>query len=197
MIEDELVKIWQSSPNQERVKFERSRLMIDVQSTVDQLHQKIKYRDLLEQLAAMAIIPVFAYYAYHIPFILTKIASVLVIVWGIYVIIRLRKAKKHKPSSLTETYLGYLYKTRAYLLIQKNLLDTVLYWYILPAIILMFLFILGLGIAGRVVQIVQMGVVILAIGIAIYVLNKQAVKKQFIPRLQKVEELIKAMEQIS
>ena len=48
MIEDELVKIWQSSPNQERVKFEKSRLMIDVQSSLDRLHRFVKYRDLMD-----------------------------------------------------------------------------------------------------------------------------------------------------
>jgi hypothetical protein len=31
-MEDELVKIWQSSPNTEVIKFEKSRLMVDVQS---------------------------------------------------------------------------------------------------------------------------------------------------------------------
>jgi hypothetical protein len=194
MIEDELVKIWQSSPNQERIKFERSRLMLDVQSSLDRLHWKIKYRDLMEQIAVIATIPVFAYYAYNIPFTLTKIASVLIILFGVYVIIRLRNAKKHKPGALTETYLEYLYKTREYLKVQKNLVDSVLYWYLLPGGVLIFLFILGPGIAGRLPQIIKMGVITTAIGAAGYLLNKRAVKKQFIPRLEKIEELIRVIE---
>jgi len=40
--------------------------------------------------------------------------------------------KKHKPGAFTETYLEYLHQTRNYLLVQKQLLDSVLYWYILP-----------------------------------------------------------------
>jgi hypothetical protein len=197
MIEDELVKIWQSSSNQERIKFEKSRLMIDVQSTLDHLHRKIKYRDLLEQIAVITAIPVFAYYAYSIPSILTKIASVLIILWGIYVIIRIRNAKKHKPGAFTETYLEYLYKSRDYLNIQKQLLDSILYWYILPGMVLMFLFILGPGIAGRLPKIMKVGAGIVTLGVVIYFLNKRAVKKQFIPRLEKIEELINAMEKPS
>ena len=193
-MEDELVKIWQSSPNQERAKFEKSRLMIDVQSAVDHLHKKIKNRDLMEQIGAMVGIPVFAYYAYSIPFILTKIASVLIIFWGIYVLIRLRNAKKHKPSAFTETYLEYLYKTRQYLNIQKQLLDNVLYWYILPAMILVFLFVLGPGISGRLLKVIKVGVGDIALAVALYFLNKRAVKKQFIPRLEKIDELIRVME---
>lgn len=193
-MEDELIKIWQSSPNQERVKFEKSRLMMEVQSTLDDLHKKIKYRDAMEQIAVIVGIPIFAYYAYHIPFVLTKIASVLIIFWGIFVIIQIRRAKRYKPSAFTETYLEYLYKTREYLKIQKQLLDSVLYWYILPAMTLIFLFILGPGIAGRLPKIVKMGVINVAIAAATYFLNKSAVKKQLIPRLEKIDALIKVME---
>jgi hypothetical protein len=194
MIEDELIKIWQSSPNQERVKFEKSRLMIDVQSSVDRFHKGIKNRDLMETIAAILGIPVFVYYSYSSPHILTKIASVLIALWGIYVIIRLRNTRKHKPGALTETYLEYLYKTRDYLKLQKQLLDSVLYWYILPAMIFMFLYILGPGITGRLVKILNLSVGLVAGGAFVYYLNKRAVKKQFNPRLEKIEELIKVME---
>ena len=38
MIEDELIKIWQSSSNQERVKFEKSKLMIELQLSLKRLN---------------------------------------------------------------------------------------------------------------------------------------------------------------
>ncbi len=194
MIEDELVKLWQSSPNRERVKFEKSRLMIDVQSSLETFHRKIKYRDLTEQAAIIMGSPVFVYYAFTIPFILTKIASVLIVLWGIYVFIRLKKAKKHKPGNFAETYLQYLYETRKYLKIQKELIDNVFYWYVLPGMLLMFLFILGPGITGRLQKVIQMGIGIVVSGTVLSYLNKRAVKRQFIPRLEKVESLIKVME---
>src|SRR5882762_8339565 len=112
MIEEELIKIWQSSPNQERIKFEKSRLMIDVQSSMDRLHKNIKYRDLREQIAVAVVIPAFAYTAYAIPHLLSKAASLLIVGWAIYISIRLRNAKKHKPGAFTETYLDYLHKTK-------------------------------------------------------------------------------------
>jgi hypothetical protein len=194
MIEDELVKIWQSSPNQERAKFEKSRLMIDVQSTVDHLHKKIKYRDLTEQIAIIVTIPVFAYYAYSIPYIATKIASVLIIFFGLYVMYRIRSAKKHKPGAFTESYLEYLHKTREYIQIQKQLVENVLYWYILPFMVFMFLFIIGPGFSGREIIVLKMMGISTALGAAVYYLNKRAVRKQFIPRLEKVDELIRVLE---
>lgn len=194
-MEDELVKIWQSSPNQERVKFEKSRLMIDVQSSMDRLDRHIRYRDLKEQIAVALVIPFFAYTAYEIPHTLSKIASILIIGWGMYIFVKLRNAKKHKPSAFTETYLEYLHKTRHYLEIQKELLDSVLYWYILPGITLTMMFVLGfLGIPGKSKFIINMAILNVVLAIVTYVLNKRSVKKQYTPRLAKLDELIKVME---
>ncbi len=196
MIEGELIKIWQSSPNQERVKFEKSRLMIEMQSSVDDLHRKIKNRDLREQLAALIVIPVFAYYVYLVPFLLSKIASALVIVWVVYVLLRLRKAKKHKPGAYTETYLEYLYKTRQYIEIQKHMIDSVLSWYILPGWAILNLFLSGfIGVPGKLKWIIQTEALSVVVGIATYILNKRAVKKQFTPRLEKIDELINVLKQ--
>jgi hypothetical protein len=198
MMEEELIKIWQSSPNQERVKFERSRLMIELQSSMDHFHKKIKYRDLMEQLAVVLIIPVFAYYAYSIPQTLTKVASVLIIFWGIYIVVRIRNAQKNKPGAFTETYMEYLYKTREYLRIQKHLLDSVLYWYVLPGFALISLFVLGfIGVPGKSQYITKMMIGNTVLAVSIYLLNKRAVKKEFIPRLEKVDRLIMVMEQPS
>jgi hypothetical protein len=191
MMEEELIKIWQSSPNQERIKFEKSRLIIDVQSSMDHFHKKIKYRDLRELIAAIIVIPIFAYITYAIPFMLSKIASVLTIAWAIYIIIHLRNARKHKPSAFSEAYLEYLYKTKDYLTIQKQLLDSVLYWYIFPGITLTMLFVIGIGVPAKIMRMAILNVVL---AVATYVLNKRAVKKQIMPRLLKVNELISMME---
>lgn len=194
-MEEELIKIWQSSPNQERVKFERSRLMIEVQSNIDRFHQQIKYRDLREQIAVAIVIPAFAYSAYAVPHLLSKVASILIIGYGIFIVVRLRNAKKRKPGMVNETYLDYLHKMKGYLLDQKKLLDTVLYWYILPGMTLTMMFFLGFGITGRIAQIIKMGLANVVLAIATLFLNKKAVKEQITPRLEKINHLISMLEQ--
>ena len=197
MIEDELIKIWQSSPNQERVKFHKSRLMIELQSSLDRFHRTIRNRDLTETIAAITVIPIFAYYAYIIPHTLTKIASVLIGVWAVYVVIRLRKARRNKPGAFTESYQEYLYKTREYLIVQKKLLDTVLYWYLLPGFVLILLFLMGfIGIPEKHTYIIRTGTFAFVLGIFVYFLNRRAVKKHIAPRLEKVDELIKVMREV-
>ena len=195
MIEEELIKIWQSSPNQERIKFERSRLMIDVQSSIDHLHKQVKYRDLVEQIAVIIVIPSFMSMAYSIPYLVSKVASVLIVCWAIYVFLRLRNAKKNKPCAVTENYLEYLHKTKEYLYIQKKLLDNVIYWYILPSMTFMFLFLLGfIGVPGKLGDVIGMSAIVVSLEVASYFLNRQAVKKQILPGLEKVDNLIYAME---
>ncbi len=53
MIEDELIKIWQSSSKQELIKFEKSKLMIELQSSLNRLHRWWKYLELSETLLAV------------------------------------------------------------------------------------------------------------------------------------------------
>ena len=195
MIEDELINIWQSSASEERVKFEKSRLMIEVQNSLDRFNRAIKYRDLRETIAAFIVIPAFTYYIYLVPHTLSKIASGLIAVWSIILIIRLKQAKKNKPGSCSESYLEYLQKTKAHLLGQKGLLDTGLYWFILPFNAFMFLFLAGfVGVPGKTNYIIGVVVASIVLGFILFYLNKRAVKKAIIPRLEKVEELIKAME---
>ncbi|SMG45049.1 hypothetical protein SAMN03080602_03399 [Arenibacter troitsensis] len=192
-MEDELIKIWQSSPNQERIKFEKSKLMIDVQSSLDRFHRTIKYRDLMETIPGIIIIPIFVYIAYTIPFTLSKIGAIWIILSIIYIIIRLQKAKKIRPGSFTETYRDYLIKTKQYLFIQKKLLDTVIYWYFSPIAIGIVLFSIG-AINNIKDLLVNLGGLIVS-GIIVYILNKRAIKKQITPRLKKIDELLKVMEE--
>lgn len=192
MIEDELVKLWQSSPNQERIKFDKSRLMLDVQSAIDKLERAIKFRDLRETIAVAIISPFFIYMGYIIPSILTKIACGLIVLYGIFVVFWLNRAKKYKPGPLTSTYLEYLRKAKQHLDAQKHLLDTVWYWYILPAYVSFSLFTLG---SGTTEVIIRIQVLLIALCGAIYYLNKRAVTKTLVPKLAKIEAAIQVMEQ--
>jgi hypothetical protein len=197
MMEDELIKIWHSSPNQERIKFENSRLILDMQTNLDRFHRAVKIRDLTEIGAAILVIPIFVYQVYAIPFPLSKIASGLIVVWVVYVIYLLRRAKKHKPGNYTETYIDYLHKSRKYIGVQKKLSNTILYWYILPSSFAAILFIIGGHVGGRIdtrsLIIMILGIVVMGVGI--YLWNKRAIRKFIIPKQEKIKELLKVMKE--
>lgn len=196
MIEDELINIWQSSSNQERLKFEKSKLMIELQSSLGRLHRWWKYIERVNIISALITIPLFIAIVYWAPFTSTKIASVLVIVWAIYVGIRMSSIKKIKPSDLEENYLQYLEKTRVYLLAQKKLLETSLNWAILTIYPIYLLFFVGIWEKplARYIAVISF-LALVGIGIYEYYLSKRRVKNEIMPRINRIDELIQSLEE--
>tara|TARA_R110000737_G_scaffold225837_1_gene240595 strand:+ start:929 stop:1519 length:591 start_codon:yes stop_codon:yes gene_type:complete len=196
MMEDELIKIWQSSPNQEKIKFEKSKLMIEVQSSLDKIQRSWKYMIIRETIAAIIAIPAFLFITYNVPYTISKIGSIWIVLAVIYILIRLKSAKKHKPTDFTETYIDYLYKTKDYLNAQKKLLDTVLYWYVLPVFpgyVLILLGFIHIPEKRKIIIIAALAFVVMAI--LAHFLNKRGVRKEFDPRLKKIDELIQVLEE--
>lgn len=191
MIEDELIRIWQSSSNQERIKFEKSKLMIELQSSLGRLHRWWRYLELADVIGAIIGILSFIFIAFWIPFTTSKIASVLIIMWLVQLIIRVLGIKKFKPSDLEENYHEFLKKSRRYLEVQKKLLDSYNYWGALPMYPIMFLFLLGLWeIPSKRYLIIIGYLVFVGIQVYSYFLNKRRVKNEINPRIAKIDELI-------
>ena len=191
MMEDELIKIWQSSNNQERIKFNKSKLMIELQSSLERLHRWWKYLELVEVISAIIIILAFTLITYHSPYTTTKIASVLIILFGINILIKVLGIKKFKPSDLEENYLEYLNKTKEYLEAQKKLLDTAVYWVVLPIYpILLLFFIAFWDIPEQRYLIALIYLAAIGMGIYGYFLNKRRVKNEINPRIARVNQLI-------
>ena len=195
-MEDELIKIWQSSPNQEKIKFEKSKLIIEVQSSLDRIQRSWKYMIIRETIAAIIAIPAFLFITYNVPYTISKIGSIWIVLAVIYILIRLKSAKKYKPTDFTETYIDYLYKTKDYLNAQKKLLDTVLYWYVLPVFpgyVLILLGFIHIPEKRKIIIIAALAFVVMAI--LAHFLNKRGVRKEFDPRLKKIDELIQVLEE--
>lgn len=195
MIEDELIKIWQSSSNQERIKFEKSKLMIELQSSLKRLDKWWNYIELSETVLAVFGVLLSTFLLFKIPFILTKIALALMIICAVYLIIKYRGVKKFQPSDLENNYLNYLKKNREYLQEQKKFLKTYFYWGILPVYPIMLLFTISVWEKVPIHLIVLINVAAIGIGIYGYFLNKKRVKREIIPRISRINELINQLEQ--
>ena len=195
MIEDELIKIWQSSSKQELIKFEKSKLMIELQSSLNRLHRWWNYLELSETLLAVFGVLLSILLLFKIPFILTKIALALMIICAVYLIIKYQGVKKFKPSDLEENYLNYLKKNREYLQTQKKFLKTYVYWGILPVYPIMLLFTISIWGKVPAYLIILINVATIGIGVYGYFLNKKRVKKEITPRISRVNELINQLEQ--
>jgi len=196
MMEDELIKIWQSSPQAEQIKFEKSRLMLDLQSSLNRIHRVWRNMLIRETLAFAICIPIFTYIACTLPFTLTRIGSGLIVLAVVYIVFRLFRFKRQKPNNNSENYLDYLYSTREVLGIQKKALDNVVFWYVLPISPGLILFMLGfIHIPEKTNIILFTFSLFIAMAIGAHYLNKWAAKKYYTPRLQKIDELIEVMEE--
>ena len=195
MIEDELNKIWQSSSNQERIKFEKSKLMIELQSSLKRLDRWWNYLELSETILAVFGVFLSIFLFFKIPFILTKVALTLMIICAVYLITKYRGVKKFQPSDLEINYLNYLKKNREYLQAQKKFLRTYIYWGILPVYPIMVLFTISVWAKTPMYLIILINVAAIGIGIYGYFLNQLRAKKEIDPRIIRVNELINRLEQ--
>ena len=195
MIEDELIKIWQSSSNQERIKFEKSKLMIELQSSLKRLDKWWNYIELSETVLAIFGVLLSTFLLFKIPFILTKIALALMIICAVYLIIKYRGVKKFQPSNLENNYLNYLKKNREYLEAEKKFLKTYFYWGILPVYPIMLLFTISVWEKAPIHLIALIHGATIGIGIYGYFLNKKRVKREITPRISGINELINQLEQ--
>ncbi|MDP4678809.1 MAG: hypothetical protein NWS46_00405 [Cyclobacteriaceae bacterium] len=94
MIEDELIKIWKSSPDEEVLRLEKSRMINDIQSEANQWSKMLKSRNQFLLIIIMGMIPILGLMAYTTPFILSKIGAILILLCFTYVIIRYLNIKK-------------------------------------------------------------------------------------------------------
>lgn len=146
MIDQELKEIWKNASQAEKIKFDLSRLLIDLKGKMDRIERGIRRRDITESLVAILMIPVFGYLAYEIPFIMTKVGSILIMIWCVYLIFKLRNVKKHKLTiNPILSFREQLANQKAYLFQEARLIDTVLYWYLLPPLVANIILVLGLG----------------------------------------------------
>jgi hypothetical protein len=79
--------------------------------------------------------------------------------------------------------------------VQKKLLDTVVWWYIIPAQSGVTLFTLGISLeSGNYEGLIKMEILGFILAIVTIYMNKQTLKKTLNPRLKKIDELITVMD---
>lgn len=201
MIEEELTQIWQSSPKHEQIKFEKSRLMLEVQASINRFDKAIKFRDWLEIGTALVLLPIIGYQVYVQPNYLAKFAALWIVLVIVFLVYKLLKTKKNKPSEVV-SYLDYLKKERVYLSKQKNLLENVFFWAVIPMLAGFFSFLAGsLGVFNKswqeVIRLKKVWIGLLAAiatTVTIPLLNKWSVQREINPRIKKLDELISVME---
>ncbi|WP_430905647.1 hypothetical protein [Maribacter sp. 2-571] len=196
MIEDELIRIWQSSSNQERVKFEKSKLMLELGSSLERFQIWWKNMERVNVISGWVTVLGFIPCIIWVPYTSMKISSALIMVWAIYIGTRGKSLKKFKPSDLEENYLQYLEKTKTYLLAQKGFFETSLNWRVLTILPIYIFFFTGIWDKplARYVGVISFFALV-GILIYSYCKSKRIVRNKISPRITRVDELIKKLKE--
>jgi cbb3-type cytochrome oxidase subunit 3 len=204
MIEQELKNIWRNSSEAEQIKLDLSRLMIDLNNKMVRIEKAIRRRDLREIVAAIIVIPIFAYLAWAVPYPIAKVAAILTIVWAGYVIYKFKSVqRKRRKENFSLPFKDQLENQKANMMDQHRLLDTVLYWYVLPPFLLNMLFVWTLGypsditwtsgLAGHLPletgDKLRFTIFLALFNVFIVWLNKRAVKKSLNPLIAEIEKI--------
>lgn len=186
MKENDLKILWKSVSDFEMVNFDRDLINKEIKAQLNSFDRKIITRDVIEISVAILIIPVAIFIAYVLPNILIRTGAILMIpsiLLIIYKILQVRKFKKPVDSLLNIR--AYLETNLVYYKKQYELLDSVLYWYILPSMLCAILIITGLKLPT--LKFFYALSITLGVAFVIYRLNKLTVIRKLDPLIKKIE----------
>lgn len=196
MTEKQLKEIWQSANDKnETINFHSLNLK-EMNQQIKKFEKTIAARNNREIAAAIFVIAGFGYYAFTIPSLLGKLGSIWTIGCGIWVIYKLKKVEAKQPGfdsqhSIKQQLVDY----QEYVKTEQRLLNNILYWYLLPFIPGMVLFMLGTGKEWS--DLFVNFSIIFIVFLAIYLLNKKAAKNKFTPLLTDIEKTLQNLEQVT
>lgn len=189
MNDDELRNMWKGSQPPELVQIEQTTLLNDLSYKLGKFDKQIEKRNLRENFLAIALIILFGFIAYSIPYTLTKIACLLMIPYYLFYMYKIRSVRNQKTGDLSRPPRQFLINQKEYLQKEKKLLDDILYWAILPFVPVIVLFYAGFPMDLQ--SYLIYGSITFVILAAVYGANKYAVKHAFIPLLNKVDGMIR------
>jgi len=187
---------WQSTNG----TVEEAQLKQWVQAAKDRdhyLHRAVRRRDILETGIALLLVPVFGFFAW---FLLGKgmwvaaFAAALLVAGCLYIPWRLRQARKLQPDpEMSTDMLVYLRAERDATEAQYHLLKGILRWYLGPigaAVILLYF-----GVQGWSLSTLYYTLLVLGLYGVIYLLNQKAAARKVAPRIEQIDEQIRALNQ--
>jgi hypothetical protein len=220
MPDEPLKLLWKEIRMPQNIRIDENQLIQNMETIMTDFNRKIRRRDYLEIGAALGVIFIFGRLAYNtIPW-LAKTGAGVVVAGALLILFRIlfsRSRKKEPP--LSQDIRGGLLLLREKVAGQIRLLDSILYWYVLPLYAGLVLFVTGIladayskadigaivrktnagtgilvGFLGVVLGILVLGVITF-ICYRVYRANIQAVREYLQPLKARVEQALAQLEQ--
>lgn len=179
MTDEELKNIWHKTAAPAIVNADEATLNKEMADKLSVFDRGIRNRDIRENISAAFVMIVFAIIFFKVEPVMARVAAMLIVLWAAFTIVVTMATRRHRVSDTSLPLSEYLLKSRDYIIKEKQLLDNILWWYILPAWIGISLFGFGysnwITIAGGTIM-----------GVLIYMLNKYAANKYMAPLLEQI-----------
>ena len=188
---DELKQGWQESIHNSTEPVDMNEVIAVLEQQTTKIDKQIKRRDILEISIALLLIPFWIYGLFSTAGTIQTLGLILAILSCLYIPYRLVQAKKLTVAKSTDNK-SFLEREKQKISQQKELLESVVSWYIAPLTISIVLITIGGTVDDAGIPhlsqflIIYYGFVALLV-VGIYLLNKRAAKKKFGPLLKKIE----------
>ncbi len=209
MEEQELKNIWKGSSNKESIAINSTQLINNFKVEMQDRERIVRKRDLKEIIVAIIGISAYSYISLQLPFSIPTIAAIFVAISLGYIIYKLRSQRKSKyEQDLFLPLIEQLKNQRLFMLNQVKLLESVLYWYVLPFFISYMVFIWGTedtdaynnGIIGvllvtKLKTKIIVTTLMIVLGIYIVYINKRAAKINWKPLIKKIDIILDSLKE--
>jgi len=188
---DDLKKDWQKNITQVSPPENLTEVISMLEKETSKIDKEIKRRDFLEISIGVLLIPFWIFGLFISKGSIQTVGFIIAIASCIYIPYKLISAKKITAPKLSNVK-AFLEREKQKLAQQKQLLESVVWWYITPLTISIVLITLGATVNASGMPVmnehlfIYYGCLALLIG-GIYLLNKRAAKKKFGPLLTNIE----------
>lgn len=187
-----LQHLWQGGQNWQ-TRLQPVKLVQEVKEEVSKLYGSIKTRNRSEIWTALLVIPLFFYIGYLQENPLAQWGAWSVCVYGLWVILIMSWMSRQRPvQQLGRPFREQLQAEIIYFQKEKRLLNSVVWWYILPLYLGLGLFHWGLNDSWWMFMIMM--AITSWIMLFIIRLNKKAVRQQINPLLERLQRLKEELE---
>lgn len=186
MIDEELKALWHSGGV--AVQINTKKLSATISQRLGTMQRDMRRRDRREIGAAIVLVPAFAAMAVFMQHTAARAGAILGLLWSVACVIILYRAAKSRPSDTGLPYRQHLLQIRVYTLRQKRLLDTALWWYVLPFVASCSLIFISFSWWHGVLTVFGLGAVV-------FWLNKRTASTYFTPLLQDINKELLSLEE--
>ncbi|MEW6983467.1 hypothetical protein AAD001_12515 [Colwelliaceae bacterium 6471] len=189
---DDLKQDWQKAIQTESAPENFNEVINMLEQETNRIDKEVKRRDFLEITIAILLIPAWVYGMYISVSTMQTIGCIVAIAASVYIPYRLLSARK-VAAKKTDSIKDFLLQEKQKLLQQKQMLESIFWWYIGPITAAILLITLGSNVNESgwpkvPSHMVWYYVSVALLMIGVYSLNKRAAKKKFGPLLENIDK---------